>query len=137
MHEIEVITFNNYKIGLYILPIYSSKIVFMYYRDYEGYKRCLDYCSDIGLEVEDLKDNSWYICYGWMVKTEKNFHIVCLNLSGEGYFNYLNNTISHENYHLVQSISKHHGLSFTSKNDNEHIAYLIGYLSQELTKFVE
>lgn len=138
MELIERYCFKNYKIQLSLLPVYGSKIVFCSYTDLDGYYGCLDYLSDLGLEDKDLRSEDWYKCFGWMVKIDSKttYQVICLNLSSPFYKSFLKNTISHEVYHMVQSIAKHHGLSFTKNNDNEHIAYLIGYLNNCVYNFI-
>lgn len=44
-------------------------------------------------------------------------------------------TIAHGSFHVADKVRQHVGLEFSLDGDNEHIAYLIGYVARCIEKF--
>lgn len=120
------------------LPIYADKIIFSKYYNWDGYINILDHYESIGYNVEEVKNETWFKTFGYVVNID-GVLAICINQSG-GIYNdelMLIDTLAHETYHIVQELSKFHFLTMTNKNNNEHIAYLIGYINKELYRFIK
>lgn len=123
-------------IRMFVLPIYESKVCFVRYDNSEAYSEALKFCEGLGLKTADYNTDEYLFAYGFVIKdkTDKGFvHFIFLNGCSE-YRTDLSNTIAHENYHLVTNICRYHGLVAEVDGDNEHIAYLIGYMYDIIEK---
>lgn len=138
MNTIAEIKKDNYYLLYSILPIYKSHILIGFYKSLKDYYRLLDELETIGIDLQEYKNEDWFKCYGWQISinAESKKHLVLFNISDKTYLDNLTDTISHETYHLVQSIAVHHGLTMSRHTPNEHIAYLIGYLNNYITRIV-
>jgi len=126
---------NGLLIHLFKLPIYDSKICFLRYSNSDEYKEAVEFAKKIGVQDETLETDEYMLAYGFTDKhrTEYGFvHFVFLNNAKE-YASVYQNTLAHENFHLVHNICKHHGIDFIDDNANEPYAYLTGYLFQYLS----
>lgn len=123
-------------ICIFVVPIYESKVCFIKYKDGDGYLEALRYLEDLGIKTSEYKTDEYQFAYGFTFKDKgiKGWmHFLFINGSEE-YKIDLINTLAHETYHLISKISEHHGLEQTEGGDNEHIAYLTGYLYNKITE---
>jgi hypothetical protein len=137
----EVITKSKGK-GLFIclfkIPVYDSKICFIRYENDSSYAKALKFCEKMGLFTDEYNEDEWKNAYGFTFKERTTshgyVHFLLINKSKE-YIREYTNTLAHENYHLIEQIAVHHGLTREDNEPNEHIAYLTGYLFNLLSKF--
>ena len=136
MNTIAEIKKDNYNLLYVELPIYKSHIIIGFYKSISDYYTLLDDLKMIDIDLSEYKNENWFKCYGWQISVDGEFkkHLVLFNISDANYTNVIHDTISHETYHLVQSLAVHHGLTINKHTPNEHIAYLIGYLSNYIHK---
>lgn len=124
---------------LAILPIYDSKICYVKYDTREEYDEALSFCEKMGLNTEEYRGADYFDAFGFTFKDKTNkgnIHFLFMN-DREDYKPDFNNTLSHENYHLITNICRHHGLDVNDTGDNEHIAYLTGYIFDQLMQFTD
>lgn len=127
----------NLLIHLFEIPIYDSKVCFIKYETGDAYNEAVEFADKLGVDVSSYKTDEYSFAYGFTVKEKTNIgyvHFVFINNCKE-YKHAYTNTLSHENYHLIHNICKHHGIEFNDEGDNEPIAYLTGYLYQLLSSF--
>lgn len=126
----------NVFISVTNVPIYDSKIMFVRYNNKVGFNEAMAFCKKIGLNSDEYNNDDHFKAYGFTVKEKSKLgyvHLLFINNNKE-YRSEYTNTLSHENYHLVKDICKHHGLEYTESGHDEHIAYLTGYLFNYLSK---
>lgn len=136
MEIIVELTTKNLYLNMFKVPIYDSKVCLVQYKNDEGYNEALEFCTNLGMKIDEYKEDGWNFCYGFTFKDRIKYgyvHFIFFNISNEYKEDYIN-TLSHENVHLIQNISKHHSLQNYKNGDNEHIAYLTGYLFDILYK---
>lgn len=81
------------------------------------------------LKRNDLYDNSSGSFDGCVYgNAEKDYYLIYVNADS----NIFNNTLAHEVYHLVDSIKERCGLEYSEGTGNEHIAYLTGYITDQV-----
>ena len=122
---------------LFMVPIYDSKICYVKYNTREEYDEALEFCEQMGLNTEEYRPNDYYDAFGFTFKdkTKKGtIHFIFMN-DREDYKEDFGNTLSHETYHLITNICRYHGLDVSDTTDNEHIAYLTGYIFDQLLQF--
>jgi hypothetical protein len=127
---------DNLYICTFTIPIYESKVCFLKFTDTDGYLEALKYLEELGVKTADYKSDEYQYAYGFTFKDRgiKGWmHFLFINGSEE-YKPDLTNTLAHETYHLISKISEHHGLEQTEGGDNEHIAYLTGYLFNQIAE---
>lgn len=128
---------DNLLIVMFVLPIYETKICYIKYDTSDAYNQALKYCENIGINTNDYKSDEYMYAYGFTFKdkgAQGFIHFIFMNGSEE-YKEDFTNTLAHENYHLISKICEHHGLEEIDGGDNEHIAYLTGYLFNTLSNF--
>lgn len=122
-------------IQLFEIPIYDSKICFIKYENDKGYTKAIEFTERIGVKDEIYQTDEYRNAFGFVSKEKTKFgivHFIFMNNCKEYRKDYPN-TLSHENYHLVNNICKYHGITFDAEGDNEPFAYLTGYLFQLLS----
>lgn len=135
LHESKL--YNCY-IQLFEIPIYGSKICFIKHKSLKGYLKAISYLKSINFDIDNIEDEEWSKCYGFVDKKFTNktlgtVHLIVMN-THSGYISKYKDTLSHEGSHLVQNICEHHGLEHRKGGHNEHIAYLTGYIMDYLLK---
>ena len=121
---------------IFSVPIYGASVCHVKYDNITGYGNAIKYLKKLGAKMEGYYDNELPLSYGFIEKevTKKcMLHIIFINNCKE-YRGEINDTVAHENYHLVQNICLHHGLEVYHDSHNEHIAYLTGYLFNIISK---
>lgn len=124
-------------IKLFKIPVYDSNICFIRYNNDISYNEVLIYLESINVNIDDYKTDDYKNAYGFTFKEKSKLgviHFIIIN-GCEEYSEYYKNTLTHEIFHLISHICKHHGIEMYPDSDNEHIAYLTGYLSDILLKF--
>ena len=124
---------------LAIVPIYDSKICYVKYDTREEYDEALEFCEKMGLNTDEYKGNDYFDAFGFTFKDKTlkgNIHFIFMN-AREDYKDDFVNTLSHETYHLITNMGRHHGLDVHDTGDNEHFAYLTGYIFDKLVQFTE
>lgn len=116
------------------VPIYDTKICFLRYQNDSGYDQALDFCKKLEMDVSDYQDDGYKFAYGFTFKAKvKAGHVIFLFINAcEEYKEDYTNTLSHEAYHALQQIMRHHELQTYKDSANEHIAYLVGSLNSFL-----
>lgn len=120
------------------IPVYGTKVCLLKYSTEKGYLDAIALTESLGVkylegEIDDLKDSYGFVSAG---KCNIGFVVfVFLNLKPE-YSEEINNTLGHENTHLVDEICDRVGLVKYANSNNEHLAYLTGYTMDLLVKFV-
>lgn len=114
------ITFKN-KIDLYN---FEYKVVF----DIDSY------FSE--LKRNDLNDDDNEINFDGCVfrNEEKDFYLIYVKCNNKSVSI---NTLSHECFHLIDFLGERVGLEYTNGTGNEHFAYLIGYISEQILDNLE
>lgn len=133
-------TLHKYKskdltIQLFQIPIYDSKVCLLKYHNDNAYYRALDFAKKIGVDCSSYMSDDYLNAYGFVSKEKTKYghvNFIFMNNCKE-YKAAYHNTLSHENFHLVHNICKHHGIEFNDDSDNEPIAYLTGYLFELLS----
>ena len=136
MEIISQIKTDNFSALIFKIPIYDAKVCFIKHNQNEGYDEALAFLNELKINTEDYNVDDYRFCYGFTFKervTYGHVNFILMNTSPEISNDYIN-TLSHENFHLVENICRHHGLERYKKGDNEHIAYLTGYLFDILYK---
>lgn len=126
----------NIKIDLFEIPIYDFRICFLKYKNNKGYDEALLFCEGIGFKEDIYKTDEYRYACGFTTKQTTKTGIIAfvfINNCKEHKDIYIN-TLSHETFHLVNVICKHHGIVYDAESDNEPIAYLTGYLYNYLSK---
>jgi len=129
---------NKYiKVDFFKLPIYDSRICFVKHDGKRGYDQLVEFFKKLEVSnPEEYKDISWRNCYGFVLQERVKtgmLNIIVMNGRRDYKPEYIN-TLSHEVTHLIDNLCKHHGLQRYKSGDNEHIAYLTGYLTDYLYK---
>lgn len=122
-------------IHLFQIPIYDSKICFLKYDNDKGYNKAIECIKRFGVKDEVYETDEYRYAFGFVSKEKTKYgivHFIFMNNCKEYKKDY-SNTLSHENYHLVNNICKYHGIVFDHEGDNEAHAYLTGYLFQILS----
>ena len=129
MKKLHQSTSKDYFIQLFEIPIYDSVVCFLRYNNKKGYEYCVKYCEGLGVEdMHELLGDDYMNCYGFTMKEKTKNRIVSflfMNNCKEYKDSYIN-TLSHENFHLIEGIAKHHNLE--DCEHNEARAYLTGYV---------
>ena len=122
----------NIKHKTFDLPIYASKVVFIYGNDYD---LILDYLVEDGndmVTINQLKPKDWKgITFGSKDKDHAYNYVIVLKDKNK--YEEID-TIAHEIFHLVGNILHSRGIKY-NKNKDEPYAYLTGYLVKEFIKF--
>ncbi len=125
-------------INMFEIPIYDNHICFIRYKNDSAYEQALSFVEEIGIDTAEFKIDDYKNACGFtknaIAKNGGRVIFLFINKSEEYSDDYIN-TLSHETYHLIQFIMKHNGLKSYKDSDNEHIAYLTGYLFNVLHKF--
>lgn len=137
LEEIEGIA---YKIVVFTIPIYDSKICFATWKDKESWEILMKKLIEIGVNTEKIEGDDYSICYGFVMDEPQRLkygttQFILINKCEE-YKSRIQNTMAHENSHLIDQIVKYHGLQRYKNGDNEHIAYLTGYMFEILYELV-
>ena len=126
----------NLYMRTFVIPIYSSKVCFIRFKNRKGWDEAMKYIESLGVLTDELNTEEWMFAYGFCTKEKTNqgfIHFLFINAAKE-YSEEYTNTLSHECYHLVEHISTHHGLKHEEGEANEPQAYLTGYLYDYLSK---
>jgi hypothetical protein len=127
---------DNLYICTFVVPIYETKVCFLKYKDSEGYLEALKYLEELAVKIEDYKTNEYMLAYGFVINDRSKHGLMkFMFINGsEEYKTEIVNTLAHENFHLIEHIIRQCGLENIEDGDNEHIAYLTGYLYNKITE---
>lgn len=127
----------NVFIRLFKVPIYTSKVCFIRFNNRKGWDEAMLLLTKFGTTIEDINTDECMFAFGFTTKekTTKHgiVHFVFINNAKE-YKKEYTDTLSHENYHLIENICTHHGLKHEEDGANESQAYLTGYIFDYLSK---
>ncbi len=125
-------------INMFEIPIYDNHICFIRYINDSAYDQALAFIEEIGIDTSDIKTDDYKNACGFTksckAKNGGSVIFLFINKSEEYAPDYMN-ILAHENYHLVNYIMRHNGLKAYKDSDNEHVAYLTGFLFDVLHKF--
>lgn len=124
-------------IQFFSVPIYSSKVCFIRFKNRKGWNEAISYLNKLGVVTDEINTDEWMFAYGFTTKekTTKYGYVHFVFISGaQEYLKEYTDTLSHEVYHLIENISTHHGIKHEEGEANEPQAYLTGYIFNYLTK---
>lgn len=126
----------NCYIQLFEVPIYKSKICFISFTSIKGYYKAIEFLNKLNFNTEIIKDPDYAKAYGFVLKDDYKdgtLQTIFIN-KGKKYIKEYTDTLNHEGMHLIQNICEHHGLEHIKGKNNEHIAYLTGYIMDYLAR---
>ena len=116
------------------LPVYGSKVIFIYSNSWDLVRDFLVEDDVIEATIKDMvldkpQGLNFHACH----ETTKVGYYYVVVMKDKDKYNEID-TITHEIFHLVNSILQNRDIKYNKKNE-EPYAYLIGHLNKEFFKF--